>query len=182
MITKTEIYSTPDGQICVKPADDAMFILTEGNRDIIQEMLTTIQDFWPDAFKELSKIYSSSSLNRVYFEYRMISRFCRCNFGAYDTLNWDIDEQGIWHFEQVSCPLRGECTHEGIICNPRMKRVLSEREMEVAKMLSNMSPEEVANELNLSIRTVYNHIQSIKIRLKLKTIAQITSWEKSHSK
>jgi len=53
--------------------------------------------------------------------------------------------------------------------------------MEVAKLLSHMSPEEITAELSLSIRTVYNHVQAIKVRLKLKTIAQIAAWYKSHN-
>lgn len=181
MLTKIEFYNAPDGQIYAKPADGGLFVLDESQRDIIQEMLFEIQTFWPEAFKRLSELYSASSLNRICFEFRMVHRFCRCNFGLYDTMTWDIDEYGIWHFEQVSCPIRGECQHAGVICCPKMKTNLSEREMEVAGLLAHMSPEEVTAELNLSIRTVYNHIQAIKIRLKLKTIAQVTAWYKSHN-
>ena len=96
-------------------------------------------------------------------------------------MSWYIDEHGELHFEQVSCPMRGECADEGVICNPKMRTILSEREMEVAKLLSHMSPEGISLELKLSIRTVYNHIQAIKIRLRLKTIAQIATWYKSHN-
>jgi DNA-binding CsgD family transcriptional regulator len=181
MLIKLEFYNAPDGQVCVKPADGAMFVLDESQRDIIPEMLLEIQSFWPESFKRLSELYSASSLNRVCFEFRMVRRFCRCNFGIYDTMTWDIDQFGEWHFEQVPCPLRGECPHEGVICCPKLKTKLSEREMEVAKLLSHMSPEEITAELSLSIRTVYNHVQAIKVRLKLKTIAQIAAWYKSHN-
>lgn len=181
MLTKLEFYNAPDGQVCVKPADGGMYVLDESQRDIIQEMLLEIQNYWPDAFKKLSELYSASSLNRTCFEFRMVKRFCRCNFGIYDTMSWDIDEFGEWHFEQVPCPLRGECPHEEVICRPKLKKKLSKREMEVAKLLTYMSPEQITVELSLSIRTVYNHVQSIKIRLNLKTIAQIAAWYKSHN-
>lgn len=181
MLTKIELYNAPDGQVCVKPADGGVFVLDENRKEFVQEMWLGIQEFWPDAFNRLSELYSASSLNRSYFEFRMVRRFCRCNFGLYDTQNWDIDEFGEWHFEQAPCPLRGECSDEGVICNPKMRSNLSEREMEVARLLAYMSPEEVTAELKLSIRTVYNHIQAIKIRLKLKTIAQIAAWYKSHN-
>lgn len=181
MLTKIELYNAPDGQVCVKPADGGVFVLDENRKEIVQEMWLGIQEFWPDAFNRLSELYSASSLNRLYFEFRMVRRFCRCNFGLYDTQNWDIDEFGEWHFEQVPCPLRGECPDEGIICNPKMRTNLSEREKEIARLLANMSTEEIAAELKLSIRTVYNHIQSIKIRLKSKTTAQIATWYKQHN-
>lgn len=181
MLTKTEFYNAPDGQVYVKPAHGGVYVLDESRKEIIQEMLLGIQEFWPEAFKRLSELYSASSLNKTYFEYRMVRRFCRCNFGLYDTMSWDVDEYGEWHFEQVSCPMRGECADEGVICNPKMRTILSEREMEVARLLAYMSPEEITIELKLSIRTVYNHIQAIKIRLKLKTIAQIATWYKSHN-
>lgn len=181
MLAKMELYNAPDGQVCIKPADGGVFVLDVNRMEIIQEMWLEIQEFWPDAFKRLSELYSSSSLNRAYFEFRMVHRFCRCNFGLYDTQNWDIDEFGEWHFEQVTCPLRGECLDEGVICNPKMRTKLSEREMEVARFLAYMSPEEITVELKLSIKTVYNHIQAIKIRLKLKTMGQIVAWYKSHN-
>lgn len=181
MITKIEFYNTPTGEVYVKPADGGVFVLDENQEEIIQEMLVEIQEFFPSAFARLSQLYSVSSLNKRYFEFRMVHRFCRCNFGTYDTMSWDIDENGDWHFEQVVCPLRGECQDEGIICNPKMNTKLSERESEVARLLSHHTPEEISVELKLSIRTVYNHIQAIKMRLKLKTIAQITAWYKSHN-
>lgn len=179
MLKRAEFYNAPDGQVCMKPADGGVIVLDENQKEIIQEMLLEIQEFWPDAFKRISELYSASSMNRAYFEFRMVRRFCRCNFGLYDTQNWDIDEFGKWHFEQVSCPLRGECSDEGVICNPKMQTKLSAREMEIARLLAYMSPEEIANELKLSIRTVYNHIQAIKIRLNLKTTAQIAALHKS---
>lgn len=179
MLTRIEFYNAPGGEVYVQPVGEAVFVLDELRRDIIPIMLQEIQEFFPEAFTRLSQSYSVSSLNKMYFEFRMVHRFCRCNFGNYDTLSLDIDENGVWHFEQVACPLRGYCPDEGVICGPKLNTKLSGREMEVTKLLSYMSPEQTAQELQLSIRTIYNHIQAIKIRLNLKTVAQIVSWYKS---
>ena len=112
----------------------------------------------------------------------MAQRCCGCNFGVFDTMSWDIDEFGVWHFEQVSCPLRGQCTEQDKICNPKMRTKLTERELEIAKLLCDITPDEICDELHLSISTVYNHIRAIKMRLKFKTIAQITSCYKPINK
>ena len=65
MLVKIEFYNAPDGQVCVKPADGGMYVLDENQKEIIQEMLLEIQEFWPEAFKRLSDLYSVSSLNRT---------------------------------------------------------------------------------------------------------------------
>lgn len=176
MIDKVEFFNSPEGNVYVQSVNGEVFILSECRGDLIQDILFDVQEIWPEAYEGLRKSYSRSLLNKPHFEYQMASRFCRCNVGNYDTQSWDIDEHGDWHLEKVSCPLRGECPDEGVICMPKMKKQLSEREVEIACRLSYQVPEEIAEELNLSLRTVYNHIQSIKTRLKVKTIAHITTW------
>lgn len=180
MIEKVEFFNSPDGCVCTQLENGEMHKLSECRRDIVQDILNDIQNMWPGAYERLVQDYHKYSLNKPYFEFRMASRFCRCNVGTYDTLCWDIDEYGNWHLEKVSCPMRGECPDEGVICMPKMRTQLSEREMEIARRLTNQPPEEIAEKLNLSIRTVYNHIQAIKTRLKLKTIAQIVAWYNIH--
>ncbi len=179
MLTNIEFYNTPGGDVACKQVDQAMFILNESHTDIIENMLSVINELWPDAFKCLSEIYSKSSMNKRYYEYLMIHRFVRCNFGAYDTQQLDIDSFGTWNFEQVPCPLRGECKFEYMLCNPKMKTKLSDRETEIAMLLCTKTPEEIASDNSISLRTVYNHINNIKIRLKVRTIGQIVSWYKS---
>ena len=180
MIDKVEFFNSPDGHVCAQSENGELYKLSECHRDIIQDILNDVREIWPDAYARLEQNYHKYSLNKPYFEFRMASRFCRCNVGSNDTLCWDIDESGNWHLEKVNCPMRGECPDEGVICMPKMKTQLSEREMEIACRLSVQVPEEIAQELHLSIRTVYNHIQAIKIRMKLKTIAQIAAWYNTH--
>lgn len=62
-------------------------------------------------------------------------------------------------------------------CKAKMKTVLSDREMEVAKRLGRgMSKTEIAEDLRISICTVARHIANIKSRLKLAHSNQIVAW------
>ena len=94
MIEKIEFYNTPDGSVCCKPDGKPMFILDESCRPLIEEMIVTIKELYPDAFKALSELYSTSERNRSFYEYRIVSRFIRCNFGEYDALHADVDAMG----------------------------------------------------------------------------------------
>lgn len=177
MLSKIEFYNCPDGSIAVKPLGEAMFIYDESRKDITEEMIVIIKDLYPEAFDTLSKVYSKSSMNRDFFQYRIVHRFIRCNFGEYDSLSLDIDKVGTFHFEDVRCPLKGECVYEGLICKPKLKSDLTPRELEVAEMIAEgMSRREIADELQISPFTVVRHINNIKMRLKLKSTNQIITY------
>lgn len=179
MIGKIEFYNTPDGSVCVKPEGQPMYVLDESCRKIIAEMIITIKELYPDAFKALSELYSSNEQNRYFYEYRIVHRFVRCNFGEYDALHEDVDSMGGFHIEEVKCPLRGECLLEGRVCRPKLQSALSPRENEVAKLLGKGYDKlEVANELQISVYTVSRHVANIKARLNLKHTHQIVSYFK----
>ena len=179
MIDKIEFYNSPDGSVCCKPEGKPMFILDETCRSLIGEMIVTIKELYPDAFKALSELYSTSERNRSFYEYRIVHRFIRCNFGEYDTLRSDIDSMGGLHVEEVKCPLRGECRLEGCVCRPRLQTTLSQREREVAVLLGKGYDKlEVANELQISVYTVSRHVANIKARLHFKHTNQIISYFK----
>lgn len=180
MIRNLEFYNTPDGNVAVKPEDESMFYLTEKHTDIISEMLTMINELYPQAFRELSELYSKSVRNKTYYEFKIVHRFIRCNFGEYDALNQDIDNRGIFHFEQIRCPLRGECRLEGIVCNPKVSSILSEREKEVLRLLAEGDDNrEIADKLAISPNTVKNHIMRMKIRLKVENKLQLVAYYQS---
>ncbi len=171
-----EFYNTPDGQVCCKRANEAMFILSEEHTDIIAEMLTAIQELYPAAFSALSELYSRSEKNKNYYHFRMVHRFIRCNFGEYDALAMDINARGEFRMEDVHCPLRGECPYERIICRPTMDTKLSSREQQVAGLIAEgYTIEEIGEELHISPYTVKRHIANIKIRLRLTHTHQIIS-------
>ena len=174
MITNLEFYNTPDGQVCCKPLNQPMYILKESDTALIAEMLTMIQDLYPAAFAALSELYSRSELNRNYYHFRMVHRFIRCNFGEYDALSMDVSANGNLRFEDVRCPLRGECPFECVICKPVLDTKLSEREQHVAKLLGKgYTAEEMGQELHISPHTVKRHIANIKKRLNLSHTHQI---------
>lgn len=176
MLEKIEFYNCPDGSINVKPFDKPMFVFEQNCRKVTEEMLILIRDLYPAAFTALSELYSKSERNREYFEFRIVHRFIRCNFGEYDALSYDINQVGEFNFEDVRCPMRGECIFEGVICKPTLQTELSPRESEVASLLAaGLSPLEIGEELQISVLTVRNHIQHIKARLHLKNTTQIIS-------
>lgn len=176
MLEKIEFYNCPDGSVIVKPHNEPMFVYEQSCRKITEEVLIVIRNLYPTAFTALAELYSKSERNRDFYEYRIVHRFLRCNFGEYDALTFDINKAGDFNFEDVRCPMRGECLFEGIICKPELDTKLTPRESEVAKLLaSGMTVQEICEELQISIMTVRNHIQHIKARLHLKNTSQIIS-------
>ena len=176
MLKNIEFYNTPDGQVCCKPLNEPMFILRENDITIIADILTMIQELYPSAFAALSGLYSRSERNKTYYHFRMVHRFIRCNLGEYDALAMDVNPNGHFRFEDVRCPLRGECPFEYIICKPTLDTKLSEREQQVANLLGEgFTAEEIGQELHISPHTVKRHIANIKARLKLTHTHQIIS-------
>ena len=175
MLERIEFYNCPDGSVNIKPFDAPMFVYEQQScKKITQEMIVLIRDLYPLAFKALAELYSKSERNKDYFEYRIVHRFIRCNFGEYDALTYDINSISEFNVEDVRCPLRGECLFEGVICKSPLNTELSPRESEVATLLAKgYTRQEVADELEISIFTVTRHITNIKARLHLKTTNQI---------
>lgn len=177
-LTNLEFYNTPEGSVMVKPVGQPAYELKETHRDVIDELLALVRDRYPKAHAALMELYSKSTMNRPYFEYRAVHRFVRCNFGGYDQNRIDIDHRGALQFEEVSCPLRGECRHEGVICRPELETRLTEREMEVFRLVAaNLRTEDIAEELNISPRTVNRHRENIKAKTGTRSVAEmITYW------
>lgn len=176
MLERIEFYNCPDGSVNIKPFGQPMFVYDESCKKITQEMIVLIRDLYPAAFTALAELYSKSERNKDFFEFRIVHRFIRCNFGEYDALSYDINSVGELNMEDVRCPLRGECLFEGLICRSPMNTELSPRESEVAHLLAKgYSRQEVAYELEISIFTVTRHITNIKARLHLKNTNQIIS-------
>lgn len=177
ILSNIEFYSTPDGEVMVKECNRPVRKLEEGDRELIQALFIRIRDRYPTAFKRLSELYSKSEKNRLHFEFKIIHRFARCNFGEYDHQNYDIDRNGSFHFEEVRCPLRGECQDEGSICRPQLDTKLSMRELEVLALIADgLQAAEIGNELSISAATVNRHRENIKAKLNLKTVGQLTNY------
>lgn len=177
MLERIEFYTCPDGSVNVKESGKPLYQYEQGCRQLTEEMIVLIRDLYPGAFSALSKLYEASERNRSLYEYKIVHRFIRCNFGEYDSLTPDVKGAGAFNFEEIRCPLRGECVHEGTICKPRLDTALTEREQDVAGLLSQgLSRPEIAEELGISCYTVNRHIAKIKARLHLRHTSQILNF------
>lgn len=152
-----EFYNTPKGDVVVKTDGLPEKNLKETDYDFIEKFLSVIEEFYPDAFAKLIKEYSKSELNRSYRNFLMARRFIKCNFGNYDNMI-DLDESWNFKFEFVSCPLRGECVGEKVICSPVFDSKLSDRQLDVMRMCyDGKADEDIAEALFITIDTVKNH-------------------------
>ena len=177
MKNQLEFYNTPSGYVMF---DDGNQIsrLSESSRDVIDDILEIIRECYSDAYRALDKCYSKASKNPRFKNYKMVHRFLRCNCGEFDTQKIDFIDGNI-NLEQVHCPLRGtkDCEYENIICNPKRTSVLSVRQMQIAAALAEgLTPQEISDKLFISIHTVHNTLQAIKIKLELKNTSQIITW------
>lgn len=175
-----EFYTTPAGEVMVKPDSESVRMLTDNypnDRELITLFLEYIAQNYTEAYKSLCELYSRASANRYYFEFQIVSRFIRCNFGSYDTRDFDIDLQGRFNFEQVNCPLRSECRLENICCNPKFNTELSFREMEVYRLVvEGYSSEEIADILSISPFTINAHRRHLYTKTNTKTTAELINY------
>ena len=177
MLYELEFYNSPTGEVMFT-GENVTSPLRSGDRAVVTELLDTIRDCYADAYAALSQLYSKSASNRPYMEFRIVSRFIRCNCGNFDTQRTDYQD-GIFALEQVPCPLRGchECPLEGIVCGPKRTSSLTARQMEVAHLLAEgCNNQEVADRLTISINTVHVLIAQIKSRLGVKHTRQIINF------
>lgn len=152
-------------------------MVTESDTELIGMMLQKIMQLYPEAYKALSSEYKKSSFNVPYYQYLMVRRFCKCNFGSLDNTKADIDLQGNFNFECVACPLRGECINEGVICKPKLSTKLSDAELRVMKQLyEGNSYLEAASVLYLSIDTIKYHCKSVYRKLGLGSLAEFVKY------
>ena len=130
-MNNTEFYVTPAGDIMLH-ADDSTRQLKVSDRKFISSLYKTIEEFYPESLKALSKVFEKLRPLPAIFEFNVVRRFIKCNWGKFDSVI-DIDQFGNLNFEEVECPLRGECSLEGIICKPKFNCKLSDREMEIMR-------------------------------------------------
>lgn len=159
---------------------DLWYISTDGssqmmceNSPMVSVIIDKLQRFYPDAYKALCDEYKKSSANIPYYQYLIVRRFCKCNFGALDSSKLDIDMNGDFCFEKVACPLRGECRHEGIICCPKFSTEITPAENRVMELLyRGHSVDDISERLYLSPVTVRNHYKSAYKKLGIHSQAE----------
>ncbi|MBQ2674113.1 MAG: LuxR family transcriptional regulator [Prevotella sp.] len=156
-----------NGQTCIS-RNGVSSPLSEKDRDVIQFMIQQLHMYFPDALQQLQVWAAESMSNRWYYEYRIVDRFIRCNFGEADFMHPDLDDLGMFHFEEVKCPLRTICKMEGTVCKPKVKTVLSEEEERVAKLYAKgYVPGEIAEKLGKSVNTCKTLLMKACKKLKL---------------
>ena len=180
-----EFFKTPDGDVMYKRQGGAVRELTENDRELVTDLLSLIRIRYPEAFNALSDIYSRSERNRAWYEFRMVSRFVRCNLGDYDTNSIDIDDDCLFPFEQLKCPLMGagDCQWEGVICHPKLSTGLTTRELELLPLFAEgLQSSEIADRLCISKNTVDRHRQNIMAKLGKRSVTELAAYYHEHVK
>lgn len=142
--------------------------LTEHDREEIEFMLENMRKVFPQAVERLEQWAASSRPNKIWFEYQIVDRFIRCNFGEADFLYTDVDDLGMFHLEEVKCPLRGICHDEGVICKPKAQLDLTDEEKKVVGLYAKgLLPGEIAEKLGKAESTCKRQLYNACKRLKL---------------
>ena len=169
---KIEFFITPEGRVMVEDTGKGIYEFTHKERDLCLYIRDIIKSQYPEAYEALCGLYEKSRPNIIHFDFLVVHRFIRCNFGKFDGLTYDIDD-GIMHIEEVSCPVRCECQLANIICKPKPLG-LSKREAEVTRMsVSGQTYDEISRTLGISHSTIKNIIQGVRKKLSLSSSKDI---------
>lgn len=172
-----EFYSDDSGEIYISYPDGTTKMIRENSREIITDLLSMISDLKPDTYDKLMETYSRYSKNKVYYEFRMVQRYIRCNWPRFDSNKKDIDADGRFNNETFFCPIRDECPLSGIVCNSPVSTTLTEREKEVFALISEgLQAEEIKDRLFLSIHTINRHRENIKVKIGVRSVAEMVAW------
>ena len=141
--------------------------LTPNDREEVVWMLERMRDCFPVAVSRLESWAEDSRANRHFFEYRIVDRFIRCNFGDADFLYSDV-ENGMFHFEEVKCPLRGICRDENVVCKPKFRVAVTKEEGKAVALYSKgLTANEIARLMKKSVKTIKNQLDNARKRLHL---------------
>lgn len=155
-----------------QPGDNSSKTIEPNSTELILSILSSVEVQFPKCYKRLKEIYGHSK----HFRFLAARRFVKCNCSEFDHI-LDIDGQGIIHPELVTCPMRGECLDEGIICLPERETGLTRREKEIAELVSQgFSNETIAKKLFIGIDAVNSHVQHCLRKLELKNRAALSSY------
>lgn len=124
------------------------------DNELSAELFSVIESDYPKAFKALSEIYHKSRANVNYYRFLVCRRFIRCNFGLLDR-KLDIDQAGSLHFEEIMCPMAGECQYYKVVCAPEFNSRLTTRQTDVMKLyVEGVDADEIGGMLCISPETV----------------------------
>jgi len=171
-----EFNVRPGALVEVRHYDEPIYVLTESHRDLVSPLYCEIRERYPEAYSNLCPRYKDSLQNTWFFEFRVVCGFIKCNWGSFDG-QWDIDENGDWHFEFHLCPMFGECRSENKLCNPKEKLPLSDSELKVIRMIAiGKKVIEIADRLCLAQKTVENHVYNMNKKLGTHSNSQLSNY------
>lgn len=184
-LQEIEFYNTPECDIMIKPRGEPVRLLAETgkeNREFITAFISILATFYTKAWEALSELYSKKEPNRLNYEFWIVSRFIRCNFGEYDTSSPDIDVWRRFHFEEVKCPIRCECPLHHVCCKPEFNSTLSFRETNILRLIiQRYKVEDIAPMLHISPHTVSSHLRNIHEKTSTRTIADLVDYWHTHN-
>lgn len=170
-----EFYTVDEKIMYIK--DGVHYPLDERQKEIINYIASKIENMYPDSQTRLLERTKTLQYRPNYRRYMMVLRFCKCNFGNADTREMDINDRQKFRFEKVTCPLRGLCEDEGVICTPKPNSKLSPAERRIVHELKRgLTRKQIAQRLCLSPVTVRNHIHNIYDKLNLTTESQLIKY------
>jgi DNA-binding CsgD family transcriptional regulator len=175
MINNTEFYITPNGDVMIG-TESGVKKLEFSHRDFVSKLYNQFNELYPTAIEALDKLFAKFRPIPAQFEFMVVRRMIKCNFGKYDSV-LDIDHMGNFNFEEVECPLRGECHLEGVVCKPKFNSNLSEREMQIMQLFYEGVPkEDVAAACAVSIETVRTHKRNAFRKVGVHSLAEFNSY------
>lgn len=157
-----EIYwNTANDMLLVEDLDSGEVIrFDEMPRAFFIAMDAKIRENYPDQHAELCQM-----AGKIGCEYGRAFQFSACNFSTKDG-SPDIDDDGNFIVERVSCPVRHTCKRS--TCKAQVSGKLSAREIQViALFVKGYSEEEIGERLFISKSTVHNHTSHIYTKLNL---------------
>lgn len=176
MLRSIESSGLPDGEVEIRPKGEPVYQLTPSHREFITEFIEMLRCKKPVALNALEKRYEKSKANRIYYEFLIVRGFIKCNFIVLDN-HLDIDENGNFNTEFVLCPRTGECIECGLICNSPTNTDLTDREVEILRLIAegndNMT---IAERLYISVNTVHNHRNNILKKLGKSNTAELVRY------
>lgn len=176
ILRNIEFNGLPDGEVEVRPQGENPFKLDISHRDFINEFIELLIQKRVVAFEALEKRYSKSKENQLYFDFLIVRGFIKCNFITHDN-KLDIDDSGNFNTEYVLCPRTGECVECGLICNSPANTELSEREIDVLRLIKDGYDNlMIANMLYISANTVHNHRNNILKKLGKNNTAELVRY------
>ena len=178
-----EFSGMPDGEVEVREMGKAVYQLTLENLEFINDFYMLLEDKRSVALHALEKRYIKSKANLSYYKFLIVRGFIKCNFIVLDN-HLDVDDNGNLNTEFVLCPRTGECIECGLVCNSPIDTELSEREIQVLRLIADgMENVAIADELYISTHTVHNHRNNILKKLGKNNTAELVSyWYKSNLK